>query len=390
VTDGRADAIVRGVSTAVALVEGEAGVRDVLGVVARLEPVGVRRISRAVELPVPIVAAVCGELRKRGVIARERPVRLTPAGRSLFAFHTRVPQPDAEWTFARNEADRLKELEGVAEILTRIAGAAPEARLEIDQAHCTVDTKLRRVLLLHETGALLNKRVLLLGDDDLISVAMHKFARHYGLEGSIDELTVVDVDPAVLGFCRAHLADASFPVRFVQHDLRVPLPSGLLNTVDTVLTDPPYTPEAAELFLSRAASALSGGSGRHVFFCFGMKSPQVSLRIQSAIVAMGLVVRQLIRNFNEYLGAGALGGSSHLYHLTSTNRTMPLIEAAYAGHLYTGEQGRVRRYRCATCGVIEEVGGHSRFTTIGDLKREKCAACGGCSFRPLPRSSSPM
>ena len=37
-----------------------------------------------VELPVPIVAAVCGELRKRNVVADERPGRLTPGGRELF------------------------------------------------------------------------------------------------------------------------------------------------------------------------------------------------------------------------------------------------------------------------------------------------------------------
>jgi N4-bis(aminopropyl)spermidine synthase len=386
-SDGSAGDIVRDVSTAVALIEGDAGVRDVLGVVARLEPVGVRKISRASDLPVPIVAAVCGELRKRGVIAAERPVRLTPAGRSLFGFDSRLARPDAEWTFGRNEGDRLNELETVAERLTRVAGAAPRARVEIDQAHCTVATKLRRVLLLHETGALLNRRVLLLGDDDLISVAMNHFARHYGLGGWMDELTVVDVDPAVLDFCRSELKDASFPVRFVQHDLRMPLPSDLTNSVDTVLTDPPYTPDAAELFLSRAASALSEGSGRHVFLCFGMKSPHVSLRIQSAIVAMGFVIRQLIRNFNEYLGAGSLGGSSHLYHLTSTNHTKPLIQAPYAGHLYTGDHGAARRFRCSACGAVEEVGGPGPFRTVGELKRNRCPACGGSSFRPLPRTS---
>ena len=73
------------VAAAVGLTEGEPGVLAVLAALARLEPVSIRRISRAVDLPVPIVASVCGELRKRSVVAHERPAQLTRAGRALFS-----------------------------------------------------------------------------------------------------------------------------------------------------------------------------------------------------------------------------------------------------------------------------------------------------------------
>ena len=48
----------------------------------------------------------------------------------------------------------------------------PTARLELDQTHCTVETKLRRVLALYEADALEGRRILLLGDDDLVSLAI--------------------------------------------------------------------------------------------------------------------------------------------------------------------------------------------------------------------------
>ena len=51
------DDILGEVAAAVGLAEGEHGVRAVLAALARLEPVSTRRISRAAELPVPIVAA---------------------------------------------------------------------------------------------------------------------------------------------------------------------------------------------------------------------------------------------------------------------------------------------------------------------------------------------
>src|SRR5580693_226547 len=76
------DAVTAEVAAAVGLAEGPAGVADVLRVISRHEPVAVREISRQSELPVPIVAAICNELRKRDVVDRDRPVRLTPAGRA--------------------------------------------------------------------------------------------------------------------------------------------------------------------------------------------------------------------------------------------------------------------------------------------------------------------
>jgi len=66
------DAIITEVAAAVGLAEGEAGVRDILRVVARDEPVPTASISRAAELPVPIVTAVCGELRRRGPCGPDR------------------------------------------------------------------------------------------------------------------------------------------------------------------------------------------------------------------------------------------------------------------------------------------------------------------------------
>ena len=63
-SDRRADAIVREVTGAVGLAEGEAGVRGVISVVRRSGPVATRTLSRTTGLPVPIVAAIAGELRK--------------------------------------------------------------------------------------------------------------------------------------------------------------------------------------------------------------------------------------------------------------------------------------------------------------------------------------
>jgi predicted methyltransferase len=316
--------IVRDVAAAVGLAEGEPGVRAVISTLTRLEPVSVRRISRAVELPVPIVAAICGELRKRAVVAEARPAQLTPAGRGLFAAGT-LSLDRAPGELRRLEAE-----------LRRISRGAPPPVFELDQCHCTVATKIRRVVALHEADALVGRRILLLGDDDLTSVAIRAFVDRFGSAATIAGLTALDADPAVVGFVRDRLAGSRFPYACVRHDLREPLAPDLVGAFDTVVTDPPYTVPGARLFLSRAAAALAGPGGR-VFFSFGSRRPGASFAVQQTIGAMGFVIRRLAPDFNEYVGAGVLGGTSHLYELAATSELQPAMPERWDGPLYTAD-----------------------------------------------------
>jgi predicted methyltransferase/DNA-directed RNA polymerase subunit RPC12/RpoP len=370
--------IVHEVAASVGLAEGDAGVRDVVRAAARLEPVAVRKLSRATELPVPIVSAICNELRKHGVVDRARPVQLTAHGRELFP---EVAAEAACQACAQLEIVVPESFAPVARRLAAFADRAPTPRVELDQVHCDVETKIRRVLALHEAGALDGRRILLLGDDDLTSLAIFLVAEHLGVRP--DRVVVVEVDPALVAFLRR----ARFDVHVLAHDLRDPLPSELHGSIDTVFTDPPYTVEGATLFLSRAAEAVAGQSRADVFLAFGGKRPEELLRVQRAISEMGFVVRRLVRNFNEYRGAGALGGVSHLYQLASTSELKPLLAARYDGRLYTGDlRPPVRRYRCRSCRRIDAVGHRQSWSTIEALRRDGCPRCGSRTFLPLTRS----
>lgn len=327
----------REVAGAVGLAEGEPGVRSVLAVLARLGPVSIRRISRTSDLPVPIVASVCGELRKRSIVADVRPAQLTLEGRQLFAAGRLGRAPAATCPTCSGHGVIVPgEFAGLATALKRAAAAAPAPRLELDQCHCTVGTKLRRVLAINEADALVSRRILLLGDDDLTSLTVSKVVQVFGSESTVANLTVVDIDPRLLAFLESSLADAPFPVSCVLHDLREPLTPDLRGAFDTVLTDPPYTVAAARLFLSRTVDALDRPGG-DVFFSFGSRRPGAGFQVQQAIGQMGFVIAGLLRDFNEYLGAGALGGSSHLYHLRATNALRPLVSGTLKGPLYTSD-----------------------------------------------------
>ncbi len=385
------DTAVTEVAVAVGLAEGEAGIRDILAALLTAEPAAVREVARLAELPVPIVAAACGELRKRGIVDTQRPVRLTAGGRDIALAATGLAS--AGTASLRSDCASCggrgivipAELADLARGLQEAADGVPGARAELDQTHCTVATKISRVLRMHAARALAGQRILLLGDDDLIAVAIARFAAWAGSPAMIRGLTVVDTDPDILDWIGQQTADTGVGIRLVRHDLREPLPAELLASCDVAATDPPYTVTGAELFLSRAVSALEPAPGRHVFFSFGARRPDETVLVQRSIAAMGLAVRSLTAGFNEYLGAGVLGGTSNLYHLRSTADARPLIEGAYDGPLYTADTrtAAVRSYRCAACRAVHGVGPGARWPQIAALQAAGCPECGGAVFRPM-------
>jgi predicted methyltransferase len=366
------DAVAADVAGAVGLAEGPAGVRAVLREIARGAG-STRAVGRATALPVPVVAAICGELRTRGVLTADRPARLTVAGRAAFdagaAVSGRCPTCAGRGVVAATD---------LAAALAEPAAAAPPVRVELDQTHCTPETKARRVLAMHDAGALAGRRVLVLGDDDLVSLGLAEFARRHGSGPAA--LTVVELDPALVGFVRSRLEDAPFPVEVLEHDLTDPLPDGLLSTMDTVQTDPPYTVPGATLFLERAASALRTGAGAEVFLSLGVRRPAETVALQGVLSRLGLAVRAMVPGFNDYVGAGVLGGASAFWHLVSAGAAPQPSDAVYSG------AGRNRRrYVCASCGTAQTVGEGRRWRTVGELKQAGCPRCGGRVFRPRSR-----
>lgn len=375
-------ALLSSVASAVSLEEGAAGVRTVLRSLQRSEPTSVRDVSRAARLPVPIVSAICNELRTAGVVSTQRPLQLTEAGRA--ALGELFPHAvDSVCECCGGRGLRVPPgLEPVLERLEGIAADVPGAQVELDQTHCTAATKLLRALMLETTGALGAGPLLFLGDDDMTSVAVAELLRHRGHDRELD-IVVVDIDARLTGFVEQRLAATPVRVRTLVHDLRRALPDDLVASAATVFTDPPYTEAGARLFLSRAVDAIVKEPGHDIFFCFGAKSPAVALGTQAAIIQCGLSIAQLTPRFNEYAGAGVLGGTSDLLRLTTTPALQPLYAGTVDGAIYTGEQQqRGRRYACVRCGRLEAVGRRERWPTVHDLKAAGCPDCGGDRFRP--------
>ncbi|SER84866.1 Predicted methyltransferase [Streptomyces sp. yr375] len=378
-----AESVLTEVADAVRLQEGPPGVRSVLRALRRLAPASTKDLSRATGLPVPIVAALGNELRRRDLVTKQRPSRLTEAGMDLVAELGMDLALDA--TCRTCDGRELVIPDVLAEAVPRLRAlmeSGPAADMAIDQSHCTAETKVRRVLALLAAGALPGGSLLLIGDDDLVSLAVAVVGDVLGAP-IVEQVTVVDISPEILDHIQKVSAGLGTRVETVQHDLRLPLPAGLHQQHDVAMTDPPYTPEGARLFLSRAVEGLRPGPAHSVFFSFGGKSPDEMLEVQREIMALGLVTNGYIRNFNEYEGSGILGGVGFFQHLLTTNSTAPSHEGEFSGPLYTGDKRtRQREYTCVACDARLRVGPGARWTSVAALRTEGCPTCGKGPFRP--------
>ena len=74
-----------------------------------------------------------------------------------------------------------------------------------------------------------------------------------------------------------------------------------------------------------------------MFLSFGSRRPGAAVQLQRAIAEIGFVIQNISRDFNEYVGAGVLGGTSHLYHLAATGRLASPRPGSFAGPLYTAD-----------------------------------------------------
>jgi predicted methyltransferase len=350
--------------------EGEEAVRRVLREVHRMRKVGTKDLARGARLPIPVTAAIRRELEKGGLLRREGGAVLTPEGEAYvtevlgFVWGVNImpaPRDGGRPSIPDEYTEVLERLRTLFEL-------RPAALPQLDQAHATPETSLRRALYMQEEGDLGGRAVLFLGDDDLTSVAA-------GLLKVARRISVVDIDERLLKVIEEISTENGLGIETVCHDLRNPLPEGLRGVFDIVVTDPPYTVPGVEVFLSRGIEALRSLKMSTIYLSFADKPPLEMLGVHRAITGMGVFVRELIPRFNEYVGAEMFANITSMMRLSTTDDAEPAVKGVYEGAMYTGEVNpTVRVYRCR-CGTEIRVGAGETYGTVEELKERGCPSC---------------
>jgi len=207
------------------------------------------------------------------------------------------------------------------------------------------ETVLRRAILLGSIPGISQKQLLFLGDDDLTSVAFALFFK-------AEKVTVVDIDSRILQFLETVAQKEGLPIEIFGHDLRNPLPKSEFRLYDVAFFDPPYTPEAVNIWLARAMEATLGGrsnwarkkpeflSRKHYLMCYGYtdRETERGLKIQKIITSLGLIIQEKVEDFNRYCGVESIGSKSDLFLLQPTPEVNIRKLDVARSQFYTGQR----------------------------------------------------
>ncbi len=377
----------------VSIEDGNQAIEKVLINIYFKEGISTKELSRNNLLPIPVVSAIKKEFIKFGLLIQDRGVRLTPKGRCYVeeVLGFKGLNKELYMRLLKEPWKEHKEIAEVKEILSEIFINRPQADVTIDQSKCTVDTALRRAVLTLINHVLIGKKILCLGDDDLISIAIGLLLKKLfsNVKYSKTTVLVMDIDKRFLSYIEDIAEKEELPIKCEYTDLRLPISKDYRDSFDCCFTDPPYTLEGMNLFVSRGVEALKKEKGIPIFLSFAHKSPDFELTMQECFVRMGLIVSKITTAFNSYEGAGIIGNSSQMIILKTTSKSTSSIETSYKGAIYTGElRVTVRHYKCKECGEIIKVGASESFKTIEELKEKGCIKCKNQIFDRLPGDAS--
>ncbi len=183
---------------------------------------------------------------------------------------------------------------GILEDYKKIASRRPRPTTEYDQGYIKEEDVMRRIAFIYERGDLEDTKILVMGDDDLISIGM-------ALTRLPQEIVVLEIDDRLIDFINKMAVKYNFPIKAKRFDVRHDLPEEYRKNFDVFITDPVETLEGITLFLSRAATSLRGiGSAGY----FGLTHLEASLRkwreIEKRLLDMNFAITDMLRNFNVY------------------------------------------------------------------------------------------
>jgi S-adenosylmethionine decarboxylase proenzyme len=266
-----------------------------------------KEFAKLVGIPVPVVSAVRGELMKADFLKTKNILSskaLTWTEKELgLRFESSFFQ-DYSPSSQSVTTEHLLFFKPVIDALED----RPSPEYKYDQTRSTTETVLKRALIMARNGDVEGRKIVLLGDDDGLSMALAHL-------DCADEILVIDIDSRILkvidNFTKGH--NYSTPVRTQLWDIRTAFPKEWLNSFDTFEMDPPYTVSGFKLFITRALSLINPDTNSHGYISFGNKSPFEKWECQEHLNTSGLVIEEFIPNFNMYIGATILGSSSNLY-----------------------------------------------------------------------------
>ena len=192
-----------------------------------------------------------------------------------------------DFPYIASYKDMLSQKELLAyDALLKIHSWYKRPLLHTGQESAIPETVLRRVLHVGDSERIGKKRIVCIGDDDFMSIALAMLGHH---------VTVYDVDPYILELIHLFAISKNLDIDIKEKDMREPLTPEECSQFNIFLTAPMSNSDCLTLFLSRAAALIEPHGFGYVAI-----ANHVNHLLSKFTKNTGLMIQDWFFNHNHY------------------------------------------------------------------------------------------
>ncbi|MCS7243752.1 MAG: bis-aminopropyl spermidine synthase family protein [Candidatus Calescibacterium sp.] len=183
---------------------------------------------------------------------------------------------------------------GISKEFGEIIKDRPKAIPEFDQGVVNIDTVISRITFMYYKGDLENRDIVLIGDDDLTSIAL-------SLTNLPNKVIVLEADKRLVDYINDKSRKLGLDnLKAISYNVEWKVDNSLRNSFDVFLTDPVETVQGISLFISRGCSMLKS---QGVLY-FGLTHIEASYKkwykIHKNLYEMNFVITDILDKFQLY------------------------------------------------------------------------------------------
>ena len=244
--------------------------------------------------PLKEVVKALNKLTKNKLIANEDSyLILTEKGKDIYLKNkTLFKAKLCEYCLGKRIAIS-EEFRSILEKFSVIVKERPAPIVEYIQGYMREEDVIRRVIFMHYYNDLKDKNIIIIGDDDLLSIAL-------ALTKLPKRIVVLDIDKRLVDFLKEINKKENLNIKVWEYNIKEPFPKKLKRKFDLFSCEPLETYSGLKLFIGRGINALKKNGVGY----FGLTVQEASYPkwqyIQKLILKANGVITDVIKGFSSY------------------------------------------------------------------------------------------
>lgn len=185
----------------------------------------------------------------------------------------------------------FEKIDYIVEKLKEIWLNKPEPTFIFDQRPVNMKTTLNRVAYLLSNNDIYEKKILLLGDDDLTSIAI-------ALLNINCEVVAFDIDERLIDYINEVSQEYNLNLKGIKYNALDEVDKEYLHYFDVVMTDPTPEKKPFNVFMNRAIDFTKNDS--IIYTSIYSSAMLKNIELQKIITKMNLYITDIIPTFTEY------------------------------------------------------------------------------------------